>query len=197
MSKGADGRRPSCLTCEPHAAKDVVPRPGHGAAVLPMLSVPFAGGCPGVRFGRGSACGSRMEGRWARRVAAGRCRSPSCGHRRRKPAPSPQATPLRWFDRKRLPSCCGRWPVDGGPGHAEQVAEFGGAVLTAVQQLDQVRFLPRVELGLLAPHLNSSRPTGSVGSYTDAPRLSRTLRLVRSSAIAPRRATTGPVGRAW
>src|SRR6266480_4631824 len=36
----------------------------------------------------------------------------------------------------------------------------------------------------IARTLNSSRPTGSVGSYTDAPRLRRTLRLVRSSAMA-------------
>lgn len=107
----------------------------------------------------------------------------------------------------------GDGPIHGGAGHAEQVADLGGAVLAAVQELDQVRFLARVELGLLAPQmtlglatripsrvrdrmrsasnsatiaktLNSSRPTGSVGSHTDAPRLSRTFRLVRSSAIA-------------
>jgi hypothetical protein len=78
-----------------------------------------------------------------------------------------------------------------------------------------MRFLPRVELGLfdaqtalrlgdaralesarsnevglnsatIANTLNSSRPTGPVGSYADADaqRLSRTFRSVRSSAIA-------------
>jgi hypothetical protein len=40
--------------------------------------------------------------------------------------------------------------VDGGPGDAEQVAEFGGAVLPGAVQSDQVGFLSRVELGLLA-----------------------------------------------
>jgi hypothetical protein len=41
--------------------------------------------------------------------------------------------------------------VHGGPCDAEQVAEFGGAVLTGFRQGDQVCFLARVELGLLAP----------------------------------------------
>jgi hypothetical protein len=41
--------------------------------------------------------------------------------------------------------------VHGRPGDAEQVADLGGAVLARLQQRDQMRFLPRVELGLLAP----------------------------------------------
>ena len=40
--------------------------------------------------------------------------------------------------------------VDGGASDAEQVGEFGGAVLTGLEQADQMCFLPGVELGLLA-----------------------------------------------
>jgi len=40
--------------------------------------------------------------------------------------------------------------VDGGAGHAEEVAEFGDAVFSGAVQGDQVRFLARVELGLFA-----------------------------------------------
>jgi hypothetical protein len=40
--------------------------------------------------------------------------------------------------------------VDSRSGHAEQITEFGGAVFAAAQQLDQVRFLAPVELGLLS-----------------------------------------------
>jgi len=53
--------------------------------------------------------------------------------------------------------CCrfaaGDGAVDSGAGHAEQIAEFGCAVFAAAQQFDQVRFLARVELGLLAPQV--------------------------------------------
>src|SRR4029077_4024916 len=83
--------------------------------------------------------------------------------------------------------------VDGGASDTEQVGQFGGAVLTGLQQADQMCFLPGIELGLLAAQptlglrylypfsgaqpdqvglepatmantLNSSRPTGSFGS---------------------------------
>jgi hypothetical protein len=40
--------------------------------------------------------------------------------------------------------------VDGRAGDAEEIAELGGAVLACSVQLDEVHFLPRVELGLLA-----------------------------------------------
>ena len=40
--------------------------------------------------------------------------------------------------------------VDGGASDTEQVGQFGGAVLTGLQQADQMCFLPGVELGLLA-----------------------------------------------
>ena len=40
--------------------------------------------------------------------------------------------------------------VDGGASDNEQVGEFGGAVLPGLEQADQMRFLPGVELGLLA-----------------------------------------------
>ncbi len=40
--------------------------------------------------------------------------------------------------------------VDGGAGDADEVAEFGGAVLAGIVQGDQMCFLPGVELGLLA-----------------------------------------------
>jgi hypothetical protein len=39
--------------------------------------------------------------------------------------------------------------IDGGAGHAEQVGELSGGVLAALEQGHQVRFLPRIELGLL------------------------------------------------
>jgi len=82
--------------------------------------------------------------------------------------------------------------VDRRTSDTEQVSEFQGRVLTGVQQFDQMRFLARVEFGLLSSEmtfrfrnahalaspgsdevgnsatmartLNSSRPTGSVGS---------------------------------
>ena len=93
-----------------------------------------------------------------------------------------------------LPDCVASdCSVNGRPGDTEQVADLGSAVLARLQQRDQVRFLPRVERGLLAPEpalglgdsyailgpqanevgldsatiastLNSNRPTGSVGS---------------------------------
>ena len=40
--------------------------------------------------------------------------------------------------------------VDGGASDTEQVGQFGGAVLTGLEQADQMCFLPGVELGLLA-----------------------------------------------
>ena len=40
--------------------------------------------------------------------------------------------------------------VDGAASDTEQVSEFGGAVLTGLEQADQMCFLPGVELGLLA-----------------------------------------------
>jgi hypothetical protein len=40
--------------------------------------------------------------------------------------------------------------VDGRAADAEQVGDFGGAVLTAVHRGDQMCFLAAVELGLLA-----------------------------------------------
>jgi hypothetical protein len=46
-----------------------------------------------------------------------------------------------------LPFHC---PVDGGTSDAEQVGEFSGAVVPAVEQSHQMRFLPVVQLGLLA-----------------------------------------------
>ena len=41
--------------------------------------------------------------------------------------------------------------VDGGSADAEQVGHLGGAVLAAVHQRYEARFLATVELGLLAP----------------------------------------------
>jgi hypothetical protein len=40
--------------------------------------------------------------------------------------------------------------VDGGPSDAEQVSEFGGAVLAGIVESDEVGFLAGVELGLFA-----------------------------------------------
>ena len=40
--------------------------------------------------------------------------------------------------------------VDGGASDTEQVGQFGGAVLTGLEQADQMCFLPGIELGLLA-----------------------------------------------
>jgi hypothetical protein len=40
--------------------------------------------------------------------------------------------------------------VDGGASDTEQVGQFGGAVLTGLEQADQMCFLSGVELGLLA-----------------------------------------------
>ena len=40
--------------------------------------------------------------------------------------------------------------VDGGASDTEQVGEFGGAVLTGLEQADQMCFLPGIELGPLA-----------------------------------------------
>src|SRR3712207_2407331 len=103
--------------------------------------------------------------------------------------------------------------VDGGAADAEELSDLGGAVVTAVDQGYQVRFLTTVELRLLPaeaalrlrdPHalavtepdqvglnsatiastLNSNRPTASVGSYTDPPILRLTCRVVSSSAMA-------------
>src|SRR3979409_520364 len=39
--------------------------------------------------------------------------------------------------------------VDGGASDTEQVGQFGGAVLTGVQQADQMCFLPGLSLGCL------------------------------------------------
>jgi len=94
-------------------------------------------------------------------------------------------------------------------GDAEQLGEFGGGVVAGVVQRDEVcllggrqlrSFAPQSPLGPgdlhalagahldevgleLARTLNSSRPTGSVGSWTDPPRLSFTCRPVSSSAM--------------
>jgi len=51
--------------------------------------------------------------------------------------------------------------VDGGASDTEQVGEFGGAVLTGLQQADQMCFLPGVELGLLAAQPTLGRRGGS------------------------------------
>ena len=104
-------------------------------------------------------------------------------------------------------------PVDGRASDPEQVGELSGAVLTTFEESDQVRFLPMIQLGLLtaqlplafatfipsrvrsrirsdsnsatiASTLNINLPTGSVGSYTDPPRLRRTCRVVSSLAMA-------------
>src|SRR5664280_746648 len=105
-------------------------------------------------------------------------------------------------------------PIDGRASDPEQVGELSGAVLTTFEESHQVRFLPMIQLGLLAAQaplglgdlhpfpgtqpnqirlenfaaiastLNSNLPTGSVGSYTDPPRLRRTCRTVSSSAMA-------------
>ena len=102
-------------------------------------------------------------------------------------------------------------PVDGRASDPEQVGVRSSAVLPALKQGHQVRFLPAIELGLLAMQtpfglgdlyallgaqpnqadsatiastLKSSRPTGSVASYTDPSRLRRTWPAVSSSAIA-------------
>jgi hypothetical protein len=104
--------------------------------------------------------------------------------------------------------------VDGGAGDAEEFGQLGGRVLAGSVQLDQVRFLLRLELGLLAAQaalvalatfipsrvlslirsasnsaiiartLNSRRPTGSLGSCTAPPMLSLTPRLARSSTMS-------------
>jgi len=104
--------------------------------------------------------------------------------------------------------------IDRGAGDAEQVGQFHGGLLAALEQGHQVRLLALVELGLLPPQrrplalaslipsrvrsliksdsnsatlastLNSNRPTGSVGSYTDPPRFKLTCRTVSSSAMA-------------
>jgi hypothetical protein len=97
--------------------------------------------------------------------------------------------------------------VDRGPSDAEEFSEVGLGVGAEVVQLEQMLGLVRLQLRLLAaqpavgfgdlhplpdPHpdqvgfdsatmastLNSSRPTGSVGSWIEPPRLSFTLRLV-------------------
>src|SRR6476619_1614725 len=73
---------------------------------------------------------------------------------------------LRALDRGRPDWCfCGTAPavsrssgclvallgaVDGGASDTEQVGQFGGAVLTGLEQPDQMCFLSGVELGLLA-----------------------------------------------
>ena len=41
-------------------------------------------------------------------------------------------------------------PIDSGAGDAEQVSELSGAVIAALEQSDQVRFLLLIEFGLLA-----------------------------------------------
>src|SRR5664280_1677429 len=99
-------------------------------------------------------------------------------------------------------------PIDGRASDPEQVGELSGAVLTTFEESHQVRFLPMIQLGLLAAQaplglgdlhpfpgtqpnqirlenfaaiastLNINLPTGSVGSYTDPPRLRRTCRVV-------------------
>ena len=51
-------------------------------------------------------------------------------------------------------------PVDGRPGHAEQVGKSGGAVVSRLVQGDQVGFLAGVQLGLLAP-----QPTFGLGNF--------------------------------
>lgn len=56
----------------------------------------------------------------------------------------------RWPGRERCLLAAGKCAVDGGAGHAEQVAQFGGGVFAGAQQFDQVRLLAGVELGLLA-----------------------------------------------
>src|SRR5258707_4561424 len=59
--------------------------------------------------------------------------------------------------------------VDGGASDTEQVGEFGGAVLTGLQQADQMCFLPGGELGLLAaqPTLGLRYPHPLSGSQSD------------------------------
>jgi hypothetical protein len=104
-------------------------------------------------------------------------------------------------------------PVDRGSPDAEQLRHLDGAVVAAADERHEGGFLAAAELGLLprrcplafatfmpsrvrsrirsasnsatmASTLNNSRPTASVGSYTDPPRLRRTDRAVSSSAIA-------------
>ncbi len=103
--------------------------------------------------------------------------------------------------------------VDGGAGDREQLLELADGVTAGAVQLDQVGFLPGETLGRLprsrplaqatfmplrvrmrarsalnsatmAKTLNSSRPTGSVGSCNEPPRLSRIWGVVSSSAMA-------------
>ena len=49
----------------------------------------------------------------------------------------------------------------------------------------------------IANTLNSGRPTGSVGSWIEPPRLSLTFLVVSSSRMSGRRAATGRAGPAW
>jgi hypothetical protein len=114
--------------------------------------------------------------------------------------------------------------IGGGTGHGEQVSEFGSAALTAVKHGDQVLLLTLVEFGLLpdsrpspwqlssvcgcegpirsawnsvtiAETCKSDLPTGSVGSYTDPRRLSRTTGTVSRWVQAPRSPAPMPMGK--
>src|SRR3954447_16376305 len=58
------------------------------------------------------------------------------------------------------------------------------AFATRMPSLVRSRIRSNSNSATMASTLNSSRPTGSCGSYTDPPRLSRTWRTVSSSAIA-------------
>jgi hypothetical protein len=141
--------------------------------------------------------------RWGTTSGVLNASDPSGGLRSRRGVPAGHRNQLSASDHAQtgaspLPFHC---PVDGGTSYAEQVGEFSGAVVPAVEQSHQVRFLPVVQLGLLtrkrplalatfmpsrvrsrmrsvsatiARTLNSNRPTGSVGSYTDPPRFRRT-----------------------
>src|SRR5882762_3710980 len=115
------------------------------------LIVPVEAPCPGALLVYAAGLGSRMECHAARRAAAGTYQAVWSVHRRR-PDAMPDVMMWRWSSGAGgLAADDGS--VDGRAGHAEQIAKLGGGVLAAVQQLDQMGFLARVELGLLAAQM--------------------------------------------
>src|SRR5215211_9296389 len=130
----------------------------------------------------------------ARRLRVRKACEGSLGFRRRRPHPLEGA-------------------VDGEAYDAEEFSEFGLGVGAEVVQLEQMLGLIRLQLRLLPAQpavgfgdlhpsrvririgsvsnsattvstSNSSRPTGSVGSWIEPPRLSFTLRFVNSSKMS-------------
>jgi hypothetical protein len=76
-------------------------------------------------------------------------------------------------------------PVDRQAAHTEQLGDLEGAVLAAVYQGDQVRFLLPVELGLLAAQPDQIRLdyVDRLGLVNGPRRLLRMLGTVRASCL--------------